>query len=285
MRQLKLSQSITVRDTQSVNAYLREIDRYPLLTPEEEIDLAQRIHRGDTAARERIVNSNLRFVVSVAKQYSSHGMDLMDLISEGNLGLLKAAERYDETRGFKFISYAVWWVRQSILQALADHGRMVRLPLNKVGEQHRIFQFIAEFEQANQHTPTVEEIADALDLPASRVTNLMGVSSKHSSIDSPIANSEDSTLSDLLPNRDTPETDKTLDDESLSTELKRVLDTLPERESMVLRLFYGIDCLPHSLDEISSLIGLTRERVRQIREKAALRLRSSSKRERLRGFL
>ncbi len=285
MRQLKLNPSITMRDTQSINAYLRDIDRYPLLTPDQEIELAQRIRRGDTAARDLMVNSNLRFVVSVAKQYPAPGLDLMDLISEGNVGLLKAAERFDETRGFKFISYAVWWVRQTIMQAIAEHGRMVRIPLNKLGEQHRIYQFIAEFEQQNQHTPTVDQIADALDIPVDRVVHIMGVSSRHASIDSPLALGEDSTLGDVLPNTDTPATDQGMDNESLRTDLESLLSSLPRREAQVLRLFYGIGCTPLTLDEISAQIGLTRERVRQIREKAALRLRGSSLRDRLKEYL
>ncbi len=285
MRQLKLNPSITLRDTQSINAYLRDIDRYPLLTPDEEIELAQRIRQGDTAARDLMVNSNLRFVVSVAKQYPVPGLDLMDIISEGNVGLLKAAERFDETRGFKFISYAVWWIRQTIMQAIAENGRMVRIPLNKLGEQHRIFQFIAEFEQENQHTPTVDQIAEALDIPADRVAQLMGVSGRHASIDSPLAIGEDSTLGDILPSTDTPATDHEMDKESLHTDLEALLASLPKREAEVLRLFYGIGCTPHSLDEISANIGLTRERVRQIREKAALRLRNSGKRERLKEYL
>ncbi len=285
MRQLKLNPSITLRDTQSINAYLRDIDRYPLLTPEEEIELAQRIHKGDTAARDIMVNSNLRFVVSVAKQYPVPGLDLMDIISEGNVGLLKAAERFDETRGFKFISYAVWWIRQTIMQAIAENGRMVRIPLNKLGEQHRIFQFIAEFEQENQHTPTIDQIADAMDIPAERVALLMGVSGRHASIDSPLAIGEDSTLGDILPSTDTPATDQEMDMESLHTDLESLLSSLPKREAEVLRMFYGIGCTPQSLDEISTQIGLTRERVRQIREKAALRLRNSVKRERLKEYL
>ncbi len=285
MRQLKMSQSITARDTQSINTYLKEIDRYPLLTPDEEADLAVRIHQGDEEARTKLVNSNLRFVVSVAKQYPPQGMDLMDLISEGNVGLLKAAERFDEKRGFKFISYAVWWVRQSIMQAIAEQGRMVRVPLNKLGEQHKIYQFIAEFEQANEHTPSIDQIAEALDMPADRVAVVMGVANRHTSIDSPLPNGEDSTLVDVLPDQDTPDTDHVLDDESLHTELERMLSTLPEREATVLRLFYGIGCQAKSLDEISETIGLTRERVRQIREKAALRLRNSTNREQLVSFL
>ncbi len=285
MRQLKMSQSITARDTQSINTYLKEIDRYPLLTPDEEADLAVRIHQGDEEARTKLVNSNLRFVVSVAKQYPPQGMDLMDLISEGNVGLLKAAERFDEKRGFKFISYAVWWVRQSIMQAIAEQGRMVRVPLNKLGEQHKIYQFIAEFEQANEHTPSIDQIAEALDMPADRVAVVMGVANRHTSIDSPLPNGEDSTLVDVLPDQDTPDTDHVLDDESLHTELERMLSTLPAREATVLRLFYGIGCQAKSLDEISETIGLTRERVRQIREKAALRLRNSTNREQLVSFL
>ena len=187
MRQLKMSQSITARDSQSINAYLREIDRYPLLSLEREIELAQRIHKGDRAAR------NLRFVVSVAKQYPTQSMNLMDLISEGNVGLVKAAERFDETRGFKFISYAVWWIRQAIMQAIADQGRMVRIPLNKLGDQHKIFQYIAEFEQQHEHRPSVYQIAEGVGLPESRVSTILGVSSRHTSIDSPLLDGEDST--------------------------------------------------------------------------------------------
>lgn len=285
MRQIKMNPSITLRDTQSVNAYLREIDRYPLLSPDEETELARRIHLGDTDARDKMVNSNLRFVVSVAKQYPSQGMDLMDLISEGNVGLLKAAERFDETRGFKFISYAVWWVRQSIMQAIADHGRMVRVPLNKLGEQHKIYQYIAEFEQLNEHTPSVYQIGEALEMPPERVTQLLGVNLRHASIDSPLPGGEDTTLSELLPNRDQPATDQRLERESLQREVDAVLSTLPEREARVLRLYYGIGCKPMSLDEISLTLALTRERVRQIREKAATRLRLSQGKEQLRDFL
>ncbi len=285
MRQLKVNPSITIRDSQSINTYLREIDRYPLLTPDEEIELAQRIHQGDMQARDTIVNANLRFVVSVAKQYPTQGMDLMDLISEGNMGLLKAAERFDETRGFKFISYAVWWIRQTIMQAIADHGRMVRLPLNKLGEQHKIYQFIAEFEQRNEHYPSIYQIAEGLGLPADRVASIMGVSARHTSTDSPLTNSEYSTLLDVMPNRDTPATDKLMDDESLHAELERMMESLPERESQVLHMFYGIGCQALSLDEISAHLNLTRERVRQIREKAAFRLRNSNRKEQLKDFL
>ncbi|MDE5980424.1 MAG: RNA polymerase sigma factor RpoD/SigA [Bacteroidaceae bacterium] len=285
MRQLKMSQSITARDSQAINAYLREIDRYPLLSMEEEIELAQRIRKGDVQARDKMVNSNLRFVVSVAKQYPTQGMDLMDLISEGNVGLVKAAERFDETRGFKFISYAVWWIRQAIMQAIADQGRMVRIPLNKLGEQHRIFQYIAEYEQAHEHRPSAAQIAEGVDLPEHRVNAVLGVSSRHASIDSPLMDGEDSTLVDVLPNSDTPATDKEMDNESLSTELARIMATLPERESEVLRLFYGIGCHAMTLDEISTYVGLTRERVRQIREKAIHRLKTSNKSALLRDFL
>lgn len=285
MRQLKMSQSITARDSQSINAYLREIDRYPLLSLEREIELAQRIHKGDMAARDEMVRSNLRFVVSVAKQYPAQGMNLMDLISEGNVGLVKAAERFDETRGFKFISYAVWWIRQAIMQAIADQGRLVRIPLNKLGDQHKIFQYIAEFEQQHEHRPSIYQIAEGIGLPETRVSTILGVSSRHSSIDSPLLDGEDSTLVDVLPNPDAPATDKGMDDESLSTEIDRALSTLPDRECQVVRLFYGIGCPAMTLDEISENIGLTRERVRQIREKATQRLRNSNKSARLKDFL
>ncbi len=280
-----MSQRITLRATQTVNAYLREIDRYPLLSPDEETELARRIHKGDTEAKEKMVNSNLRFVVSVAKQYPAHGMDLMDLISEGNVGLLKAAERFDETRGFKFISYAVWWIRQSIMQAIADHGRMVRIPLNKLSEQHHIFQHIAEYEQKHQHTPSAWQIAEALGMKPEKVAQLMGINSRHASIDSPLPGAEETPLSDILPNSDTPPTDQPAEDEGLRRELDEMLSTLPPREGQVLRLFYGIEGPALSLDEISAAVGLTRERVRQIREKAALRLRNSARRESLRDYL
>ena len=285
MRQLKMTQSITARDSQAINAYLREIDRYPLLSLDQEIELSQQIRKGDVAARDKMVQANLRFVVSVAKQYPTQGMDLMDLISEGNMGLVKAAERFDETRGFKFISYAVWWIRQAIMQAIADQGRMVRIPLNKLGEQHKIFQFIAEFEQQNEHRPSTFQIAEGVGLPEERVGTILGVSSRHSSIDSPLSEGEDSTLVDVLPNADAPATDKSMDEESLRTEIHRLLATLTERERQVLSLFYGLGCAPMTLDEISDHIGLTRERVRQIREKATMRLRNDSKSRLLKTFL
>ncbi len=273
MRQLKISAGITARDSQTVSAYLREIDRYPLLSPEEEGELARLARRGDRAALARIVNCNLRFVVSVAKQYPAPGMPLMDVISEGNMGLIKAAERFDETRGFKFISYAVWWVRQSIMQAIADQGRMVRVPMNKLGEQHRIYQYIAEFEQREQHTPSPQQIADGMGLDVERVTALLGVPARHASIDSPIQQGEETTLGELLPDRGAPGADRGAELEGLRRELERAIGALPQREADVVRRSYGIGQPARDLDEIALSLGLTRERVRQIREKAVRRIR------------
>ncbi len=285
MRQLKVNPSITARDSQSVNAYLRDIARYPVLTPEEETELARRIHAGDTAARDKMVKSNLRFVVSVAKQYPTPGLDLMDIISEGNMGLVRAAERYDETRGFKFISYAVWWVRQSIMQAVAENSRLVRLPLNRLGERHRIYQYIAEYEQEHEHIPSVYEISETLDIPLRRVTLAMGIASRHMSIDSPLNVGEEVTLVDVLPNPEAAATDKDMDDESLRTELDRLLSKLPERERQILCMYYGLGCTALSADEIGASLGLTRERVRQLREKAVQRLQSLDTNGILKEFL
>lgn len=268
MRQLKITTSITRRDGEILDKYLQEIAREPMLTPDEEAELAQRIRNGDKSALDRLVRANLRFVVSVAKQYQNQGMSLPDLINEGNLGLIKAAEKFDETRGFKFISYAVWWIRQSILQAMSEHSRLVRLPLNHIGSFNKIQRAMGEFEQKNLRRASVEEIAEQLDLPVDKVNDSMRVSGRSVSVDSPLSDGEDSTLLDLMTNNDTPDTDATLNHESLATEIERALKNLPNRESQILRSFFGIGVPEMSLEEIGLKFNLTRERVRQIKEKA-----------------
>ena len=285
MRQLKISKQITGRDSFSIEKYLQEIGKIDVLTPDEEVALAKKIRSGDRAARELLVKSNLRFVVSVAKQYQNNGLSLGDLINEGNLGLIKAAECFDETKGFKFISYAVWWIRQSILQALAEQSRIVRLPLNQVGSLNKINKAFSSFEQEHERRPSPEELAETLDLPAEKVADTLRVSGRHISVDAPFVEGEDNSLLDVLVNDDSPVADKTLINESLSTEVERALATLTERERDIIRLFFGINCQEMTLEEIGEKFGLTRERVRQIKEKAIRRLRHSSRSKLLKTYL
>lgn len=285
MRQLKISKSITNRESASLEKYLQEIGHQDLLTADEEVELAQQIRKGDRKALERLTKANLRFVVSVAKQYQNKGLSLPDLINEGNLGLIKAAERYDETRGFKFISYAVWWIRQSILQAIAEQSRIVRLPLNQVGSVNRIARELNKFEQENERKPSVEEMADRIDLPEEKIAEAMKINTHHVSMDAPFADGEDNSLLDFLPNTDSPSTDNVLDQESLRTEIGRVLDVLNDREQKVIKAFFGIGMQEMPLEEIGHKYNLTRERVRQIKEKAIRRLRYNTKSKTLKTYL
>ena len=286
MRQLKITKSITNRESASLDKYLQEIGREELITAEEEVVLAKKIKDGDQAALEKLTRANLRFVVSVAKQYQNQGLSLPDLINEGNLGLIKAARRFDETRGFKFISYAVWWIRQSILQALAEQSRIVRLPLNQVGSLNKINKAYSKLEQQFEREPSAEELAEILDLPIDKVSDTMKVSGRHVSMDAPFANGEESSLLDVLVNLDSPKADNGLMNESLSKEIDRALSTLTERERDVVKLFFGIG-LNHglTLEEIGDKFDLTRERVRQIKEKAIRRLRHSSRSKLLQQYL
>lgn len=285
MRQLKITKSITNRESASLDKYLQEIGKEDLITVEEEVELAQRIKKGDQEALEKLTKSNLRFVVSVAKQYQNQGLSLPDLINEGNLGLIKAAEKFDETRGFKFISYAVWWIRQSILQALAEQSRIVRLPLNQVGSLNKINKAFARFEQEHERTPSPEELASALDLPKEKVADTLRVSGRHVSVDAPFADGEDNSLLDVLVNADSPNADRGLINESLGTEVERALATLTDREKDIIKYFFGIGCSEMTLEEIGEKFGLTRERVRQIKEKAIRRLRHSSRSKLLKSYL
>ena len=286
MRQLKISKSITNRESASLDKYLQEIGREDLISVEEEVELAQAIKRGDRKALEKLTRANLRFVVSVAKQYQNQGLSLPDLINEGNLGLIKAAEKFDETRGFKFISYAVWWIRQSILQALAEQSRIVRLPLNQVGTLNKIIKAQQKFEQENERRPSSAELAKELDIAEDKIADTMKVSGRHISVDAPFVEGEDNSLLDVLVTEDTPNTDKSLINESLSVEIERALSTLTEREAEIVKLFFGIaGCQEMTLEEIGDKFGLTRERVRQIKEKAIRRLRQSNKCKNLKGYL
>ncbi|MDD4150301.1 MAG: RNA polymerase sigma factor RpoD/SigA [Bacteroidales bacterium] len=285
MRQLKITKSITNRESASLDKYLQEIGKEELITVDEEVELAQRIKQGDRVALEKLTRANLRFVVSVAKQYQNQGLSLPDLINEGNLGLIKAAEKFDETRGFKFISYAVWWIRQSILQALAEQSRIVRLPLNQVGSLNKINKAFSKFEQENERKPTSEELAKVLDLPEEKVIDTLRVSGRHVSVDAPFVNGEENSLLDVLENSDLPSTDALLINESLAKEIDRALATLTERERDIVKLFFGIACQDNTLEEIGDKFGLTRERVRQIKEKAIRRLRHSSRSKLLKSYL
>jgi RNA polymerase primary sigma factor len=285
MRQLKITKSITNRESASLDKYLSEIGREELITIEEEVELAQRIRKGDRAALEKLTRANLRFVVSVAKQYQNQGLTLPDLINEGNLGLIKAAEKFDETRGFKFISYAVWWIRQSILQALAEQSRIVRLPLNQVGSLNRINKAFSRLEQENERTPTPDELSQTLEISKDKIADAMRISGRHISVDAPFVDGEDNSLLDVLINSDSPNADKLLISESLGTEVVRALTTLTEREREILRYFFGIGCTEMTLEEIGEQFGLTRERVRQIKEKAIRRLRHTSRSKMLKGYL
>ena len=273
MRQLKITKSITNRESASVEKYLQEISREALLTTEEEVELAQKIRKGDSQALDRLTRANLRFVVSVAKQYQNQGLSLPDLINEGNLGLIKAAQKFDETRGFKFISYAVWWIRQSILQALAEQARIVRLPLNQVGSLNRINKALSRFEQENERRPSAEELSKELDIPVEKISDTLKVSAHHVSVDAPFSDDEEGSLLDVLPNNDAPEADSSLNKESLIQEINRALSRLSDRECDVVKRFFGIDCNEMSLDEISEALSLSRERVRQIKEKAIRQLK------------
>ena len=286
MRQLKITHSITNRDIKSLDKYLQDICSEELLTPEEEVQLAQRIKNGDQEALDRLTKANLRFVVSVAKQYQNQGLSLPDLINEGNVGLIKAAKRFDETRGFKFISYAVWWIRQSILQAIAENSRIVRLPSNQLGALNKLKKEISRLEQELERPPSEEELADMLDIPEEKIKSILGISGRHISIDAPLVADEDVNFVDVLPNEDTPPTDSALMQESLSQEIERSLATLTEYEREVIKMYFGIG-LPHplSLDEIAMKFNLTRERVRQIKEKGIKRLKTSSKSKHLKAYL
>ncbi len=287
MRQLKITKSITNRESQSLEKYLQEIGKVELITPEEEVKLAERIKQGDQRALDRLTKANLRFVVSVAKQYQNQGLSLPDLINEGNLGLIKAAQRFDETRGFKFISYAVWWIRQSILQALAEQSRIVRLPLNKVGLTNRINKAFSQLEQEFEREPSAEELAEVLELEIEEVSSTLGMSTRHVSMDSPLADGEDNTLMDVMHNPNAESTDEELDHkQSLQTEIDRSLKTLTERQQEVIRYFFGIGVdHPLSLEDIGERFNLTRERVRQIKDKAISKLKTNSRCKLLKGYL
>jgi len=286
MRQLKISKSITNRETASLDKYLQDIGREELITAEEEVELARRIKSGDDRALEKLVKANLRFVVSVAKQYQNQGLSLPDLINEGNLGLIKAAQRFDETRGFKFISYAVWWIRQSILQALAEQSRLVRLPLNQVGSLNKIKKATSRLEQEFERPPSVEEIAQKLDIPEHKLDKALRITTRYVSMDAPIAEDEDTKFLDVFVSDDTPRTDTNLMRESLNKEIQRSLSTLTEKERDVINLYYGIG-MNHglTLDEIGAKFNLTRERVRQIKEKAIRRLKHTSRSKLLKAYL
>jgi RNA polymerase primary sigma factor len=287
MRQLKISKSITNRESQSVEKYLQEIGRVELITAEEEVELAKRIKKGDQVALEKLVNANLRCVVSVAKQYQNQGLTLNDLINEGNVGLVKAAQKFDETRGFKFISYAVWWIRQSIMQALAEQSRLVRLPLNKVGSLSKIRKALIQLEQEFDREPSIEELANYLDIPQREVEQTLKLSSRHTSLDAPLIEGESSSLSDVLQNDNADFADSYLEyADSLKRETERSLSTLTFRQKEIVKLYYGIGIdHPMSLEDIGEELGITRERVRQIKDKAILKLRSASRSKLLKSYL
>lgn len=286
MRQLKITKQVTNREDKSLDKYLQDISKIPLITAEEEVELAQLIKKGNQQALDKLTKANLRFVVSVAKQYQNQGLKLPDLINEGNAGLVKAAKRFDETRGFKFISYAVWWIRQAILQALAEQSRIVRLPLNKIGTINKIRKAYAYLEQVNQRPPNAQEIARELDLSVSEVKQSMKNSGRHLSMDAPLKSDEDFSLYDVMSQRDSSKPDKDLMAESLNMEIERALQTLPEKESQVIKLSYGIGQKhPMTLEEIGQTFDLTRERIRQIREKGIRRLRQTSKNKVLKTYL
>ena len=285
MRQLKITKSITNRESASLDKYLQEIGREELVSPEEEVELAQRIRKGDQEALEKLTRANLRFVVSVAKQYQNQGLSLPDLINEGNLGLIKAAEKFDETRGFKFISYAVWWIRQSILQALAEQSRIVRLPLNQVGSLNRINKALGKFEQENERQPSTEELAEMIDIPKDKIADTLRVSGRHVCVDAPFVEGEDNSLLDVLPNDDSPSADRGLTNESLSTEIERALQILTVREREIIKSFFGIGCQEMTLEEIGERLDLTRERVRQIKEKAIRKLKKPAASKLLKTYL
>ena len=285
MRQLKITKSITNRESASLDKYLQEIGREDLISVEEEVELSARIRNGDREAMEKLTKANLRFVVSVAKQYQNQGLSLPDLINEGNLGLIKAAEKFDETRGFKFISYAVWWIRQSILQALAEQSRIVRLPLNQVGSMNKINKAFQRFEQENERKPSAEELAEMLDIPIEKIADTLKMSGRHVSVDAPFVEGEDNSLIDVMVNEDSPNADRRLINESLSTEIDRALGTLTPREADILRAFFGIGQPERTLEEIGISLNLTRERVRQIKEKAIDKLAHGQRSVILRTYL
>lgn len=285
MRQLKITKSITNRESASLDKYLQEIGREELISVDEEVELAAKIRQGDRASLERLTRANLRFVVSVAKQYQNQGLSLSDLINEGNLGLIKAAEKFDETRGFKFISYAVWWIRQSILQALAEQSRIVRLPLNQVGSLNKINKAYQRFEQENERKPSAEELAEVLDMPVDKIAETLKMSGRHVSVDAPFVEGEDNSLLDVMENNDAPHADTGLMNESLNREVDRALSTLTDREAKILRQFFGIGCPERTLEEIGAEEDLTRERVRQIKEKAIRRLKSGNRSHILKTYL
>lgn len=273
MRQLKVSVTITERGGEAIERYLQDINREEMISPDEETELARRIHKGDNEALEKLVKANLRFVVTVAKQYLGQGIGLIDLINEGNIGLITAARKFDETRGFKFISYAVWWIRQSILQALAENSRLVRLPLNQVGNVSKVNRFFNKFIQENERRPSPDEVAEALGVDDNKVNNVVFSSGRHISMDAPLVEDEDSCLLDLMTNRDNEVTDSTLISESMKEEVHRALDALPEREAEVIKMYFGINTPELGLEEIGNRLNLSRERVRQIKEKALSLLR------------
>lgn len=285
MRQLKISKSITNRESASLDKYLQEIGHEELLSVDEEVELAQKIKKGDRRALERLTRANLRFVVSVAKQYQNQGLSLPDLINEGNVGLIKAAEKFDETRGFKFISYAVWWIRQSILQAIAEQSRIVRLPLNQVGSVNKINRELNKFEQEHERRPSVDEIAARIDLPEEKIEEAMKANNRHVSMDAPFVEGEDNSLLDVLADNDMPMADKALVQESLRKEIDRAIELLNDREQKVVRAFFGIGSPEMTLEEIGEKYNLTRERVRQIKEKAIRRLRHNTKNKLLKTYL
>lgn len=286
MRQLKITKQVTNRDTQSLDKYLHEIGKEDLISAEEEVELARKIRKGDTQALDRLIRANLRFVVSVSKQYQNQGLSLPDLINEGNLGLIKAAQRFDETRGFKFISYAVWWIRQSILQALAEQARIVRLPLNKIGSINKINKTLSRLEQEFEREPTADEIARTLEIQPEEVKKALMSSSRHISMDAPLQQDEEGSMYEVIPNKDGPLPDKNLITDSLRKEIERTLTTLSQREADILRLYFGLNgAPPHTLEEIGEKFELTRERVRQIKEKAIRKLKQTSRSKNLKTYL
>ncbi len=285
MRQLKITRSITNRENESLDKYLQEISRESLISPEREVELAQRIKKGDKIALEKLTRANLRFVVSVAKQYQNKGLSLSDLINEGNLGLIKAAEKFDSTKGFKFISYAVWWIRQAVIQAIAEHSRIVRLPLNQVGSLNKINKAFSIFEQEFERAPSDEELAKVLDIPPEKINDTLKASNKPFSVDAPFEEGEDGSLLDVLVDKDSPGTDKAMLKESLLREIERALNTINEREKEVIKFFYGIDVPEMTIEEIANRLKLTRERVRQIKEKGLRRLRYTQRCRILKTYL
>lgn len=285
MRQLKITQSITNRESTALEKYLQDISHEDLVSLDEEIELARKIREGDTKALEKLTKANLRFVVSVAKQYQNQGLSLSDLINEGNLGLIKAAKKYDETRGFKFISYAVWWIRQSIMQAISEQSRLVRVPMNQMGSIHKLRKIVQQFEQEHQRLPSIDEMTEQVDLPKEKIMELMSMITKKVSMDAPITSNEEGNLLDILPNKNSPSADEKLLEEGLKKEIERALVALPEREQIILRGYFGINQREMSLEEIGEQTGLTRERVRQLKEKAIKRLRHNAKSNSLKGYL